>query len=646
MNKIKFLLVFVAVLCFALVIPYLQSSFDHLTKDVAVREVDEGIRLLDPGYLMQLRIHSQGHDSHPLSIKGSTELDQKNNVEAENCLKVGLSFLEKRKLERAHKFLERAVVLARRMVEGLLALGEFLEHYSRDVVRADQHYVRALMVDPACPRARRNRARTKQAVAALDQDALETVAGQLAALSLVPPHSPALRRVEQEANVYHIHHTVALEGNTMTLEQVRDLLETGRSVEGKSFSEHAEVVGLDSAMRFINASLLHRVGDITLEDILDIHLRVLGHTDPTVAGQLRTTQVYVAKHVPPPPSQLQELMSQFLAWLNHPNSVAMHPIRYAALAHYHLVYIHPFLDGNGRTSRLLMNFLLMQAGYPPVIIRHHDRPAYYEALSIAQEGDTRPFVRFVNHCAEKTLDVYLWATAEDHAAIDGKHGPRSFDDTLAIEEMRSALQKRHSDVVKEVRSAAGNVVNATDVGGNKKDFQKYDDGTGNSDSDDVAYRRPETGKIPKMVDSRSLKKSSSTPNEVYAQYLEEHSEIRSDEILKTYTIDENNNLAPNTIYQEDLLDSHHEDTSIPHSPDSHNAYTSETSDPYSKPYPDETSEPYPEEPPYPTDEDLGILFRPPAREALQHNPWQWLAGYGQASYLGAYRPYHDQARGL
>lgn len=65
----------------------------------------------------------------------------------------------------------------------------------------------------------------------------------------------------------------------------------------------------------------------------------------------------------------------------------------AAIAHYKFVYIHPFIDGNGRTGRLLMNLLLMQAGFPPVIIRVEDRPAYYEALKGANEGDLRPFIR-------------------------------------------------------------------------------------------------------------------------------------------------------------------------------------------------------------------------------------------------------------
>lgn len=85
---------------------------------------------------------------------------------------------------------------------------------------------------------------------------------------------------------------------------------------------------------------------------------------------------------------------------------------YAALAHYKLVHIHPFVDGNGRTSRLLMNTLLMRAGYPPVIIPKQQRSKYYHFLKLANEGDIRPFVRFIADCTEKTLDLYLWATSD------------------------------------------------------------------------------------------------------------------------------------------------------------------------------------------------------------------------------------------
>lgn len=198
----------------------------------------------------------------------------------------------------------------------------------------------------------------------------------------------------------------------MSLAQTRTILETRMAIGGKSIAEHNEVLGMDAALKYINSTLVHRIGAITFEDIMEIHRRVLGFVDIFEGGRLRTTQVFVGSHIPPGPTEVQLLMKEFIRWLNSVETLSLHPIRFAALAHYKLVYIHPFTDGNGRTSRLLMNLILMQAGYPPVIIRKQDRAKYYEYLQQANEGDVRPFIRFIAQCAEQTLDVYLWATAE------------------------------------------------------------------------------------------------------------------------------------------------------------------------------------------------------------------------------------------
>jgi Fic family protein len=249
-----------------------------------------------------------------------------------------------------------------------------------------------------------------------------------------------LRRIKKEAYFQYIYHTLGIEGNTMSLAQTRTIVETRMAVGGKSIMEHNEVLGLDAALKYINSTLVHRIGAITFEDILEIHRRVLGFVDLFEGGRLRSTQVFVGNHIPPGPSEVQLLMKDFVRWLNSAESLSQHPIRFAALAHYKLVYIHPFSDGNGRTSRLLMNLILMQSGYPPVIIRKQDRAKYYDYLQQANEGDVRPFIRleafnfnwavipidyiflfsscrFIAHCAEQTLDVYLWATTEHRTSI-------------------------------------------------------------------------------------------------------------------------------------------------------------------------------------------------------------------------------------
>lgn len=106
---------------------------------------------------------------------------------------------------------------------------------------------------------------------------------------------------------------------------------------------------------------------------MEIHRRVLGYVDPTECGMYRRNQVFVGGHVPPGPNHIPLLMDEFSKWLNSDIALRIHPIKLATLAHYKLVHIHPFIDGNGRTSRLLMNMILMQAGFPPVIIPKQER---------------------------------------------------------------------------------------------------------------------------------------------------------------------------------------------------------------------------------------------------------------------------------
>jgi Fic family protein len=95
--------------------------------------------------------------------------------------------------------------------------------------------------------------------------------------------------------------------------------------------------------------------------------------DPIEGGVFRRTQVYVGNHIPPKPQEVQILMDTFLEWMNSKEASELHPIKLAAIAHYKLVHIHPFTDGNGRTSRLLMNTILMKFGFPPVVIQKQQR---------------------------------------------------------------------------------------------------------------------------------------------------------------------------------------------------------------------------------------------------------------------------------
>lgn len=293
-----------------------------------------------------------------------------NNYEAEINLKAAIDLKNHGKYDKAFKVFQHSLSLAPNNPKVLTEFGFFLEE--RDIITADQYYFKAISFDPNYERALERRQRTAAVVQSIDEERLKRLDEKRDLLSEVDPFGSAMRRAIKEAYILHIYHSVGIEGNSMTLSETRSVLETHMAVSGRSVEEHNEILGMDSAMKYINASLVKR-DSITLNDILEIHKRVLGHVDPVEGGMFRRTQVYVGNHIPPKPEKLNVLMDELMDWLNSEYTAHLHPVKQAAIAHYKLVHIHPFTDGNGRTSRLLMNTILMKYGYPPVVIQKQQR---------------------------------------------------------------------------------------------------------------------------------------------------------------------------------------------------------------------------------------------------------------------------------
>lgn len=127
------------------------------------------------------------------------------------------------------------------------------------------------------------------------------------------------------------------------------------------------------------------------------------------AGNYRDQQVVIAgtKHIPPEPFLIKEQMENLIKWYNI-DAEKLQPVEKAAMLHIIFVGIHPFVDGNGRTSRLLLNLELMKNGYPPVVIRNENRYKYYNALDKAHTtGNNKDFLELVIEELNKTLDLYL-----------------------------------------------------------------------------------------------------------------------------------------------------------------------------------------------------------------------------------------------
>lgn len=199
----------------------------------------------------------------------------------------------------------------------------------------------------------------------------------------------------------------AIEGNTLTISETKVVLE-GITIGGKSMKEHLEVINHKDAILYLE-ELVAKNEDLSEWDIKNIHQLVLKTINDDQAGAYRTENVIIsgAKHRPPKHYLIKEQMENLIRQYNERLS-DLHPIEKAALLHGEFVKIHPFVDGNGRTARLLLNFELLKNGYPPVIIKKEMRLEYYDALDHAHTtGDYDQFTNLVAKCMEESLDLWL-----------------------------------------------------------------------------------------------------------------------------------------------------------------------------------------------------------------------------------------------
>ena len=200
----------------------------------------------------------------------------------------------------------------------------------------------------------------------------------------------------------------AIEGNTLTLRETQVVLE-GVTVGGKSLREHLEAINHREAIGAVE-DLIQSGKTMTDWDVRGLHQIVLKGIAPEHAGRYRTENVAIvgASHTPPAAVLVPERMDALMQWISGPESQAQHTVARAAEFHTRFVEIHPFLDGNGRTGRLLMNAMLMQEGYPPAVIRKENRSTYYDALDHAcVTKDYTAITRLVAEETLRSLDSYL-----------------------------------------------------------------------------------------------------------------------------------------------------------------------------------------------------------------------------------------------
>ena len=229
-------------------------------------------------------------------------------------------------------------------------------------------------------------------------------------LAEIAGHRPLSKHAREQLKEYYrvglTYSSNALEGNSLTETETKVVLEDGITIGGKLLRDHYEAIGHSEAF-----DLLYRLvkkADISERHILELHKLFYARIDPKTAGRYRKVGVVVSGATIsfPKPAELQPLMQAFVDEIPGQRDT-LHPIAFAAWLHIRLVTIHPFIDGNGRTARLLMNLALMRAGYPVTIIPPVIRGAYLDALKASNQGDDQPFINLLSSMVWEGQRDYL-----------------------------------------------------------------------------------------------------------------------------------------------------------------------------------------------------------------------------------------------
>lgn len=227
--------------------------------------------------------------------------------------------------------------------------------------------------------------------------------------SLRPLPVEALKKIEEAYNIEYTYESNRIEGNTLTLQETELVVNEGVTISGKSMREHLEAINHAEAIDYIREFAKSDV-EINEHTIKQIHALVLHGINRENAGRYRSVPVRISgsTHTPPQPYLLSKQMEDFMLHFGELEAQGTHSVLVAAFLHEVLVRIHPFIDGNGRTSRLLMNLYLLRNGYTIVNFKgdNDTRRAYYAALE-ASHIDPVPFQRLVIEAEISSLQSYL-----------------------------------------------------------------------------------------------------------------------------------------------------------------------------------------------------------------------------------------------
>lgn len=227
--------------------------------------------------------------------------------------------------------------------------------------------------------------------------------------ALRPISASILVKLQEQFQIEMTYNSNAIEGNSLTQKETFWVVQEGITIKEKPLKDHLEAKNHQEALDFLY-EIIQDTERSTLSAhlIKQLHILVVRDSQRDIAGKYRDGDVMItgADHTPPGHIKVPSLMNDMIRKYSQKDK-KMHIIERAAFLHHRLAYIHPFWDGNGRCARLVMNLLIMNAGYPIAIVLKNDRKRYYRCLSLADEGDYEPLCEFIAQAVIRSLNIYL-----------------------------------------------------------------------------------------------------------------------------------------------------------------------------------------------------------------------------------------------
>ena len=244
--------------------------------------------------------------------------------------------------------------------------------------------------------------------------------------TLRPLPKDALNKLLEDIRLRHTYHSDAIEGNTLTLQETKLVLEQGITIGGKPLRDHIEARNDAEAFDFM-LQLVQKKEAFSQKNIQQIHDIV---TKGLVkdSGKYRTGNVRITGSSITPPSynKIIPLMDDYI---NTIKNLTLNPLKKAAVIHHRFVWIHPFFDGNGRVARIITNLFFIQEGYPPIVLKQEQRKIYYHVLYQADNGNLSPLTTFLAMAMNEALQFYLSVFIDEERLIPlkelVKHSPYS-----------------------------------------------------------------------------------------------------------------------------------------------------------------------------------------------------------------------------